>query len=121
MQNDPGYQFRLSQGEQALQQSAAAKGHLRTGGTLKDILGYGQNFASSEYQNVFDRALQGFQTKYQGAKDMYAPLLLQWQTLAGIGEQNALANFNREWDQYTFGLNNELAHEKLVADMTQGA
>ena len=117
MLNDPGYKFRLAQGEQALQNSAAARGVLRTGGTLKDILGYGQNFASSEYQNVFDRALQAYNTKYQAAKDQYAPYLLQWQTLAQIGEQNALANFNRLWDQYTFGLNQELAREQLVSGL----
>jgi hypothetical protein len=119
--NDPGYQFRLSQGEQALQQSAAGQGMLRTGGTLKDILGYGQNLASQEYQNVYNRALQTFGTKYQGAKDMYAPNLLGWQTQMGFGQQDAMAAFQRQWDMYTFGLQNELAHEQLVAGLAESA
>src|SRR5260221_500726 len=38
--NDPGYQFRIQQGEEGLQRSAAAKGLLRTGGTLKDLIQY---------------------------------------------------------------------------------
>jgi hypothetical protein len=46
--NEPGYQFRLQSGSDALQRSAAAKGLLRTGGTLKSIDEYGQNFASNE-------------------------------------------------------------------------
>lgn len=106
LEADPGYQFRLSQGEKALQGSAAAKGVLRTGGTLKDILGYGQQFASQEYSNVFDRALTEFGTnygtardmfdrRYQGAKDEFAPKLFEWQTLTSA-EQNSK---NMGWDQ----------------------
>lgn len=55
---DPSYQFRLGQGQQALEQSAAGRGILRTGGTLKDLVNYGQNAASQEYSNIFDRAVQ---------------------------------------------------------------
>jgi hypothetical protein len=50
---DPSYNFRLAEGQRALEQSAAAKGILRTGGTLRDILGFGQDFASQEYSNIF--------------------------------------------------------------------
>lgn len=100
--NDPGYQFRLNQGQRALEASAAGRGVLRTGGTLKDILGYGQSLASQEYQNVFDRALTGYNTRfgtakdsydrnYKLAQDTYAPNLLDWQTRANaaIGGENA--------------------------------
>ena len=62
MTNDPGYQFRLDQGNKAYQQSAAAKGTLLTGGTLKGANDYAQNAASNEYGNVFNRALQANQT-----------------------------------------------------------
>lgn len=55
--NDPGYQFRLSEGQKALERSAAAKGGLFSGGTLKDLTRYGQNFASNEFQNVYNRAM----------------------------------------------------------------
>jgi hypothetical protein len=54
---DPSYQFREGQGRQALQQSAGAKGVLRTGGTLKDLINYGQNAASQEYSNIYGRAV----------------------------------------------------------------
>ena len=55
-QVDPGYQFRVAEGERALQNAAAAKGMLRTGNTWKDLMQYGQNMASSEYDKVYGRA-----------------------------------------------------------------
>lgn len=61
-QNDPGYQFRLSQGLNALQNSAAARGGLLSTGTAKNINDYAQNSASNEYGNVYNRALGTYQT-----------------------------------------------------------
>jgi hypothetical protein len=94
--NEPGYQFRLKGGADALERSAAAKGVLRTGGTLKDILDYGQNFASQEYGNVFNRALGEYDRKYVGAKDEFAPLLAQWSMLSNAEIQRVLAAYARD-------------------------
>lgn len=55
---DPSYQFRIGEGRKALEQSAAGRGTLRTGGTLKDLVNYGQQAASQEYSNIFDRSVQ---------------------------------------------------------------
>lgn len=96
MLNSPAYQFRVQQGQQGIERSAAARGLLRTGGTLKDIADYNQNFASNEYGNEFNRALQTFGTQYQGAKDEYAPLLAEWSTLANADLQRALAAYGRD-------------------------
>jgi hypothetical protein len=63
-QNDPGYQFRLQQGQQALQRSAAAKGDLLSGGTAKALEQYGQDYASNEYQNTYNRYMNDQTTKY---------------------------------------------------------
>lgn len=49
LQNSPGYQFRLSEGLKGVQGSAAARGMLGSGATLKGLTQYGQNFASNEY------------------------------------------------------------------------
>lgn len=54
-QTDPGYQFRMSEGLKALERSAAARGILSSGQTLKDITRFGQDTASQEYQNAFAR------------------------------------------------------------------
>lgn len=53
--NDPSYQFRLQQGQDAIQSSAAARGGLLSGATLKALQGYGQDMASQEYQNAYNR------------------------------------------------------------------
>lgn len=93
---EPGYQFRLGAGSDALQRSAAARGVLRSGGTLQDLLEYGQKFGQQEYGNVYNRSLQEYDRRYQGAKDAYAPLLAQWQTKAGGEIQRALAVYNAQ-------------------------
>ena len=62
-QADPGYQFRMSEGVKALERSAAARGLLQSGGTLKGVTQYGQNLASDEYQNAFQRYLTERQAK----------------------------------------------------------
>jgi hypothetical protein len=52
---DPGYQFRMAEGQKALERSAAARGSLQGGATMKALARYGQDFASNEYQNVYNR------------------------------------------------------------------
>lgn len=66
---DPGYAFRLSQGQQALDTSAGAKGSLMSGAQQKALLKYGQELGSQEYQNAYNRQFSTFQdsrnAKYQ--------------------------------------------------------
>lgn len=54
-QKDPGYEFRMAEGQKALERSAAARGGLQSGGTLKALSRYGQDYASNEYQNAYNR------------------------------------------------------------------
>ena len=54
-QEDPGYQFRLKEGLKALDRQAAARGGLISGAALKAAGRYGQEAASDEYQNAFNR------------------------------------------------------------------
>ena len=53
--SDPSYQFRLQQGQNAIQSSAAAQGGLLSGATLKALQNYGQESASQEYSNAYNR------------------------------------------------------------------
>jgi hypothetical protein len=55
-EQDPGYKFRLNEGMNALQRSAAARGNLLSGGTMKGIQRFGQDLASQEFSNAFQRA-----------------------------------------------------------------
>jgi hypothetical protein len=87
-QQDPGYAFRMSEGMKGLERSAAARGGLLSGGTLKGIQRYGQDMASQEYQNAFNR----YQTERSARLN---PL----QSLAGIGQTatNQLGAAGREY------------------------
>ena len=77
-QADPGYGFRMSEGMKALERSAAARGGLLSGATLKGIQRLGQDLGSQEYQNAFNR----YQAERQAR---LAPL----QSLAGVGQTTA--------------------------------
>jgi hypothetical protein len=74
-QQDPGYAFRMSEGMKGLERSAAARGGLLSGATLKGIQRYGQDLASQEFQNAFNR--YGIERERR-----MAPL----QSLAGVGQ-----------------------------------
>jgi hypothetical protein len=54
-QADPGYAFRLSEGQQALDRSAAARGGTQSGAALKAAARYGQDMGSQEYGNAYNR------------------------------------------------------------------
>jgi len=77
---DPGYGFRMSEGMKALDRSAASRGGLLSGATLKGAQQYGQGLASQEYQNAFNR----YQTN---RANQLNPL----QSLAGQGQTTATA------------------------------
>ena len=61
---DPGYEFRLSEGVNALDRSAAARGRLQSGAQSKAVTRYGQDVASQEYGAAYQRNLQAQQQKY---------------------------------------------------------
>lgn len=62
--NDPGYLERMKLGTQAIERSAAAKGTLLTGGTLKDLTTFASDYGSSEYDKVYGRAKGEYDTAY---------------------------------------------------------
>lgn len=129
-QNDPGYQFAADEGERSVAQSAASKGLLNTGGTLKDILAWGQNYAAQRYGDVYNRNYNTYQGNegakerayatnyssqfldpykfaYQGALDTFNPKQSQWQTdMAATqrGNENDYANaynlFNFDYNKF---------------------
>jgi hypothetical protein len=74
-QQDPGYAFRLAEGQKALERNAAARGGLISGGALKAAQRFGQEMGSQEYTNAFNR----YQTERQARLN---PL----QSLAGFGQ-----------------------------------
>jgi hypothetical protein len=81
-QADPGYAFRLSEGQKALDRTAAARGGLISGGALKAATRFGQDMGSQEYQNAYTRALTGYNTGVASENQLYN----RQAGLAGIGQ-----------------------------------
>lgn len=56
--DDPSYKWRMDQGLEATQRSYAARGMTNSGNVLAALTEYGQNMASTEYSNQFNRLAQ---------------------------------------------------------------
>ena len=79
---DPGAAFRMSEGIKALDRSAAARGGLLSGATLKGVQRYGQDLGSQEYQNAFNRYVTGFNANTGERNQLYNRLA----GVAGTGQ-----------------------------------
>lgn len=90
-QADPGYGFRLAEGQKALERQAAARGGLISGGALKAASRYGQEMGSQEYTNAFNR----YQTERQARLN---PL----QSLAGMA-QTSVGQLGQAGQAYATG------------------
>lgn len=53
----PGYQFRFGEGQRAIESSAASRGMLMSGGTLKDLVRFGQGVAADDFNDQFNRQM----------------------------------------------------------------
>jgi len=84
-QADPGYAFRLSEGQKALERNAAARGGLISGGALKAAQRYGQEMGSQEFGNAYNRALTNYNTGVASENQLYN----RQAGLAGIGQTSA--------------------------------
>lgn len=92
-QKTPGYDFQLGQGMDALQSTAAARGGLMSGSTMRAAQGYGQGLANQEYGNYMNR-LAGLSSQGQSSAAMQADnnnnyAQMGTNALAGIGNAQA--------------------------------
>lgn len=72
---DPGYDFRQQQGQRGVEASAAARGGVLSGGALKSLDRYNQDYASGEYQNAYNRSNSDRTSRFN-----------RLSSLAGIGQ-----------------------------------
>lgn len=96
--DDPSYKWRLQQGTEALENSAAARGGLLSGNTGRALQEYGQNSASQEYGAQFQRWMEQLGLGQNATNARAGIAVDKGKTL---GAMNAGA-----WQQY---FNNELA------------
>lgn len=107
---DPGYAFRMGEGMKALERSAAARGGLLSGAQMKGIQRYGQDLASQEYQNAFNR----YQTARTNTLNPYA-------SLAGVAQSSAntlgsaASQFGQQMGSNIIGAGNAMASGQVGA------
>lgn len=80
---DPGYQFRMQQGMDALEAQNRARGRSLGGAAQKELLRYGQDLASQEYGSAYARKQSEYDRMRQNLQDRYNRL----QGIAGFGER----------------------------------
>lgn len=107
MQNDPGYQFQLQQGENAIQNSAAARGGLLSTGTAKTLNNYAQGTASQAFNDVYNRALTSYQTNQGNYNTNNNNTYSRLSGLAGLGA-NSAGNLNSTLNSGTQAMANNL-------------
>lgn len=89
---DPSYAFRFAEGQKALEKSAASKGTLLTGGHLKALANYGQQMASTEFGNIFNRNYQLAGLGLNAAQSAAGLTSNQVQNNSGLANNQAQTN-----------------------------
>lgn len=83
LQMDPSYQFQFDQGMKALKQQMAAGGMSASGTALKGATTFGQNLASTNYGNAYNRFMQNRQNQIN---------MLQGGVSTGFGAAQGIGN-----------------------------
>lgn len=116
---DPGYQFRVSQGRKELEANRAAKGLSASGGTLKDLLAYGQNAAAQEYQNYYDRSLASYDVNKKTAEEEFATKERAYDRNKQTAQDVYESNRKTEYDAYM--ANRQTAEDKYTANRSNAS
>lgn len=96
--NTPGYQFGLDQGMKAVQASAAARGGLNSGATLKALQRYGNDYADQQGYTPYMNRLSGL---FGGAQTAASSMGQAGQNYAGAYGQN-MNNASQARQQSTY-------------------
>ena len=80
---DPGYKYRVEQGQKALERSAAARGKLVSGNQLAATVELGQEMGSQEFDNAFARTSGERDREYSRLWDQSAQGLSATNALSG--------------------------------------
>ena len=105
--NSPQYQFLQKQGQQALDRSAAARGMGYSGAQMKAAQQFGQDLASQQYDNEYNRAAKEYFNKYDQARGQFGDY---YNRLAGIaqGGQQTAQSLGGMGSQYATNASNTL-------------
>jgi len=112
-QADPGYAFRLSEGMKALDRTAASRGGLLSGATLKGAQRFGSDLASQEYGNAYNR----FQANRATQSQEYQNAFNRYQAERAAKEQG----FGNAFNRFQAERSNTLAPLQSLAGVGQSA
>lgn len=104
-QNSPGQAFIRDQGEQSILRNASALGGLGGGGVQKDLMGFGQGLASTEFDKMFQRLNPLAERGFAGAQGQSALINSGGQAGANLIGDFAQAGSNIRQRQGEFGGN----------------
>ena len=104
-QQDPGFQFRMQQGQDAINRQTANRGGMLAGSTLGSLAQYSQGLGSQEYQNAFNR----YQTQNNDAFNKLGSIAGM-----GLGASGQQAGYSNQYGQ-------NMAGNYLGAGQAQGA
>jgi hypothetical protein len=94
-QADPGYDFRLAEGQKALERSAASKAGILSGAAAKDAIRYGQKMGSEEFANSYNRYAADYERAFNTFQTNRANKMNPLLSLAGLG-QTSVAQLNSQ-------------------------
>lgn len=114
--NDPSYQWRLQQGQGAVERSAAARGLLNSGQAAIELMNYGQGAASTEYQAQFNRTLQAMQASEISFQSGYNRLA----ELAGMTPSQQIAANQANLNYAKLGADTKFGYAQLAANQNLG-
>jgi len=87
-QEDPGYQFRLAEGQKAIEGSAAARGQALSGATQKALAQYSGNMASDEYGQAYNRAMDQYKFGVNADVDIWGRKQQNYESARNYGLAN---------------------------------
>lgn len=109
-EKDPGYQFRMDEGMKGVQGGAAARGNLLSGAAQKALQKYGQDYASNEFSNAYQRDTANKTNTYNRLAGIVN---------SGQGASNQISNAAGQYAQNTASNNAALGNAQAAGAIGQ--
>lgn len=116
---DPAYEFRMREGQKAIDRSAAARGMRHSGATLKSLARFGQDLGSQEYDKAYNRFNQDYGNAYNRFNQEQGNRFNRVGNIANIGlsanqsMNSAGTNFGNQMAQNAISLGNAQANYEM--------
>ena len=119
--DDPGYQFRMNEGQKALERSAAARGTTGGGAFSKALMRYGQDFGSQEYGKAYQRSADEYDRTYGQFQDRSNQRWNRLSQLTDLGYDAAgrQAGYDQNYGDRLYGAEGDFARGNVGVNQWQ--